>query len=123
MNTLLLTLTLLISFNSYADYQDGLDAYEKGDYKTAFNEWQPLAEQGDSEAQYKLGYLYDFGEGVLKDDKEAVKWYTKAAEQGLSKSQYNLSLMYYEGEGIEQDQIEAVKWLTKAAEQGDADAQ
>ena len=37
-------------------------------------------------AQVNLGVMYDNGEGVLQDDKEAVKWYRKAAEQGTVSS-------------------------------------
>ncbi len=40
------------------------------------------AEQGDAEAQYRLGSFYREGFGVQQDDAEAMKWYRKAAEQG-----------------------------------------
>jgi TPR repeat protein len=33
-------------------------------------------------AQCNLGFCYAYGEGVPKNEKEAVKWWTKAAEQG-----------------------------------------
>jgi TPR repeat protein len=67
--------------------------------------------------------MYAKGEGVPKDDAEAVKWYRKAAEQGLAEAQYNLGVMYDEGEGVPKDDAEAVKWYRKAAEQGLAEAQ
>ncbi len=41
-----------------------------------------LAEQGDADAQFKLGYLYAKGLGVPVDAKEAERWFGKAAEQG-----------------------------------------
>ena len=72
---------------------------------------------GDADAQFNLALMYDNGQGVPKDYKEAVKWYTKSAEQEDAESQYNLGLMYYNGEGVPQDYKEAVKWYTKAAEQ------
>lgn len=40
--------------------------------------------QGDEEAQYALGQMYYFGNGVDKNYTEAKKWYKKAAEQGYS---------------------------------------
>jgi TPR repeat protein len=43
---------------------------------------------------------YDNGTGVLQDDKEAVKWYTKAAEQGDADAQFNLAVMYVNGRCI-----------------------
>ncbi len=44
---------------AWADFQAGMDAYNLGDYTTAMQEWRPLAEQGDADAQYNLGLLYD----------------------------------------------------------------
>jgi len=81
------------------------------------------AEQGDSDAQYNLGYMYYNGEGVVQDYKEAVKWYRKAAEQGDSDAQLGLGNKYYNGQGVRKDYKEAVKWYRKAAEQGDSSAQ
>ena len=54
--------------------------------------------------------MYDKGEGVPQDYKEAVKWYTKAAEQGDVDAQYNLGLMYYNGEGVPKDLVQAYAW-------------
>ena len=98
-------------------------AYQRGDYATAIRELRPLAEQGDAEAQYNLGVIYDRGQGVTQDYAEAVKWYRKAAEQGDARAQGNLGVMYSTGRGVPQDYAEAAKWFRKAAEQGWADAQ
>jgi TPR repeat protein len=41
--------------------------------------WYHLAaEQGYPNAQHNIGYMYDTGEGVEQDYKEALKWYTLA---------------------------------------------
>ena len=82
-----------------------------------------MAEKGGADAQYDLGAIYMYGEGVEQDAKEAVKWYRKAAEQGLADAQYDLGMCYMEGKGTEKNPPEAMKWLCKAAEQGIADAQ
>ena len=68
-----------------------------------FDELKPLAEQGIAEAQYNLGLMYSNGQGVPRDDEEAVKWYRLAAEQGFAESQTNLGLMYGTGRGVEQE--------------------
>ena len=60
---------------------------------------------------------------MAKDEKEAVKWYTKAADQGLARGQCNLGVCYDNGTGVAKDEKEAVKWYTKAAEQGYTRAQ
>ena len=48
----------------------------------ALQEIRSLAEQGDADAQFLLGFMYAYGKGVAQDFAKAVKWYRKAAEQG-----------------------------------------
>jgi hypothetical protein len=105
------------------DFQKGFTAFEKGDYATALREFEPLAEQGDADAQYRLGWMYEKGEGVPQNDKTALKWYTLSAKQGNVLAQYNLGVMYRDGQGVLQDDKTAVKWFRLAADQGDAPAQ
>ena len=88
-----------------------------------YEKYRKAAEQGDAGAQYNLGSCYAMGEGVVKDEAEAVKWLRKAAEQGHSDAQDNLGFRYAYGQGVVKDWAEAVKWWRKAAEQGDALAQ
>ena len=45
------------------------------------------AEQGDADAQFTLGFRYEYGLGVPQDDAEAVRWYRLAAEQGNASAQ------------------------------------
>jgi TPR repeat protein len=62
-----LSVILLLLFSTTcwsADFQKGRDAYKRGDYATALKEWTPLAEQGDAEAQFNLGSMYEKGRGV-----------------------------------------------------------
>ena len=70
-----------------------------------------------------LGWFFQGGIGVAKDEKEAVKWYTKAAEQGEATGQRLLGWCYANGTGVAKDEKEAVKWYAKAAEQGEATGQ
>jgi hypothetical protein len=64
-NIAIVSLTLLISNYALANFQDGLNAYDKQDYDAAFEEWQPLAKQGNADAQNNLGTMYANGKGVL----------------------------------------------------------
>ena len=68
---------------AWAGFDEGVAAYERGDYETALREFRPLAEQGEAKAQAILGVVYSKGGGVPQDDAEAVKWYRLGAEQGL----------------------------------------
>jgi len=59
---LLVTLAVLLGSAGEvwsADYQKGWDTYVKEDYATALREWKPLAEQGNADAQFNLGVMYD----------------------------------------------------------------
>ena len=98
--------------------EDGSAAYERGDYSTALQLWQPLADQGNAVAQSNLGNMYSNGQGVPQDYAEAVKWYRRAAEQGNARGQYGAGVMYYFGQGVPQDYAQAAKWFRKAADQG-----
>ena len=84
------------------DFQDGLDAASRGDYKTAFNKWEPLAKRGSALAQFNLGLMYDKGEGVKRNYKKASKWYKLAAKQNIASAQYNLGILYSKGKGVRQ---------------------
>jgi TPR repeat protein len=100
----------------------GYQSYLKGDYQAAFEEWLPLAELGDAEAQFNLGVMYDEGAGIKQDLATAASWYRKAAEQGFVDAQTNLGMMYYEGQGIPRDLAAATEWFRRAASQGDHEA-
>ncbi len=104
-------------------FEDAVSAYDRGDYATARREFRVLAEKGLAEAQFNLGLIYEYGQGVQQDYAEAVKWFRRAAEQGDANAQYNLGAMYGNGNCVPQDYAEAVKWYRSAAEQGDSDAQ
>jgi TPR repeat protein len=74
-----------------------------------------LAEKGDAEAQNKLGFVYDTGQGVGQDYAEAVKWYRKAADHGSALAQFNLAICYGSGQGLPLDFVQASKWFNLAA--------
>lgn len=82
-----------------------------------------LAEQGDKRAAFLLGSRYALGRDEVKDDSEAVRWFTLAAQGGLAEAQYNLGIMYASGRGVPLDPAAAARWYRSAAEQGLAEAQ
>ena len=123
--TISLTIAVLLGSTGVswsADFQKGTAAYKRGDYATALREWEPLAKDGNSSAQFNLGQMYKKGLGVSQNYETAVKWYTLAAEQGHADAQNNLGLMYKNGLGVPQDKVYAYMWWTIAASSGDKDA-
>jgi TPR repeat protein len=89
----------------------------------AFELAQKNAINGKASDWEALGWFFQGGIGVAKDEKEAVKWYRKAAEQGEATGQRLLGWCYANGTGVAKDEKEAVKWYRKAAEQGEATGQ
>ena len=98
--------------------EDGLNFYKSKNFSKAFLLLEPLAINGEAEAQVHLGYMYDLGDGVEMDNLLAVYWYKRAAEQGHIDAQYYLGTMYDLGEGVSEDNDKAVYWYRLAANQG-----
>ncbi len=79
-SVVVLVLALALSAHVLAaDYQAGVDAADRGDYAAALKEWRPLAEQGHAGAQNNLGFMYDHGQGVARDQVKGLMWYNLAA--------------------------------------------
>ena len=93
------------------------------DYAGAVLWCRKAAAQGNPGAEFELGYLYQSGRGVARDDAKALGWYLEAAEQGYSTAQINLAMIYDSGRGAPKDRDKAITWSRKAADQGDADGE
>ena len=109
--------------SAQSQYDLGAAAYQRQDYTTAYRLWRPLADQGNADAQFHLGVMYNDGQGVPQDYAEALRWYRLAAAQGYAGAQYNLGSMYNTGRGVPQDYAEVLRWYRLAAAQGHAGAQ
>jgi len=109
----------------YEDSINVLKQMENPQEETELERIRKAAEQGDAEAQYKLGVCYKKGSGVSFSLSEAAEWFRKAAEQGLAEAQYELGVYYinYYVDGVAKYSEEAIQWFRKAAEQGHVVAQ
>jgi uncharacterized protein len=105
--------------SALADVKAGVDAWQGGNYPAAVAQWRPLADRGDSDAQFNLGQAYKLGRGVPADLRAAQGWFEKAAQQGHSQAQANLGLILFQN-GSRQA---AMPWIRKAADAGDPRAQ
>ncbi|RYG98277.1 MAG: sel1 repeat family protein [Alphaproteobacteria bacterium] len=111
-----------------ATYAADISGFRVGDYKVPgstqeVDRLRKAAEQGNAEAQNKLGFMYFRGDGVPQDYAQSMNWFRKAAEQGDADAQHNLGGMYASGNGVPQDYAQATNWYRKAAEQGDTNGQ
>lgn len=81
------------------------------------------AAKGDPDAQLALGMRYQEGDGVIKNEAEAAKWFGEAAKLGLAEAQYRYGLALLGGRGVVQDYKAAFEWISKPAQRGYAPAQ
>jgi uncharacterized protein len=103
--------------------EEGIAAKNTGDFKSAWSILQPLAVQGQAQAQVAIGEMYQGGQGIAQNPVEAVKWFRLAADQGNAVGQNNMGHHYFMGLGVFKDPDEAQKWFQLAATQGNLGAQ
>jgi hypothetical protein len=115
---LIFGLCLWLPRAALADFQAGVAAYDRGDYREAMAQWLPLAQKEDLAAQRNVAQLYRLGLGTAKNPVQAAYWYKRAAEHGLAAAQVNLAVLYLRGEGVQKDPREAARWLERAARAG-----
>lgn len=102
-----------------ASFEAGKQAYDRGDYAGALEQWGPLGNRGHAEAQHWIGHMYAMGEGVHRNDAESTRWFRRAAEQGHDAAQGALGDAYMFGWGVREDLVLAYKWKLLAVMQGD----
>lgn len=91
------------------------DAHAKGNFATALSSLTLLSEQGMSEAQNLLGYMFENGQGVEKDLNKAVTFYRSAAIQNNRDAQYHLGrICLY----VLYQYADAYTWLAAAEKNG-----
>ncbi len=83
---------------------------------------QAAANAGDVEALYRLGLLYQSGQGVSADYGKAQQFLERAAKSGHAYAQYALALLYRQSGSAPQIQ-QSIQWQQKAAQQGHVEAQ
>ncbi len=102
--------------------EKAVEAYDFKEYQDAAQWLRPWAEKGQVEAQYRLGTLYENGQGIAKNLEEAKKWFRNAAAQGHVRARRRLEAL--EGKPArDSSETVAIKWYLDLAEQGDPEAQ
>lgn len=115
---------LSVAVPARAEFEAGREAFEKGDYAKALNEFLPSVMEGNTDAQFYLALMYEKGAGVPQDPAKAFKWYNLAAEQGSPEAMFKLGVYHYDGSGgAAKDAEKALAWFGDAAGLGIAGAQ
>lgn len=112
-------LFFLLTTGSYcfANFSEGLAAYDLGNYQEAHRLWSQSATKGDLQSQFNLAVIYEQGLGVEKNLQKAFFWYLKAAIQGDIDAQAMVAAMFEFGNGTEKNLYEARKWYSRIARQ------
>jgi serine/threonine protein kinase len=105
------------SFRAQEYYNAAMLKRREGKPEDAIDLFSKSAALGDANAMEELAESYSNGEGVAKNDTEAVEWFTLAAKAGNSSAMLTLGGLYLLGnDGVEQNDEDAAKWFQKAAE-------
>lgn len=87
------------------------------------DELKILAENGQKDLQYAVGYYYENGINTEVDFKQAAEWYEKAAYKNHVEALMHLGMFYAQGKGVEKNGKKALEYIQKAAKTGDKNAQ
>lgn len=98
-----------------ADFDAGKKAFEEKDFANAFGCFMRSAENGNAEAQFRIGNMLYYGIGTRQDLKKALMWFRKGAENGNADAQNELGLMYATGRNTQRSPAKAFEWTEKAA--------
>lgn len=118
-HTLLFIATVCLINAAFAGLNDGYVAVAERNFKKAFAEFEPLAKQGNADAQFALGSLYFNGFGIPQNLEKAKDWYALSAEQGHATAQLHLGTVLHN----QKKNDEALYWYTESANNGNARAQ
>jgi TPR repeat protein len=97
-------------------------AYYQGDFKTAAEVFQAMAERGNTRAQFFLAQIYLNGNGMPRDYAQALKWASAAADKKNPDAQFTLGEIYASGMGVQRDYVQAHMWYSLSASTGDEQA-
>ena len=111
---LALLATLLVPSAAAAGFDDGVDAWLRGDFARAAAEWGPLAESGHAQAANNLARMAELGQDGPVDEAAAARWFRVAAERGHPQAQASLGEYYAERRGGLDDPEAACLWLLLA---------
>ncbi len=89
-----------------------------GELEDRFNHQFALAKEGNAQAMYEVGQMYELGMGTATSHAEALGWYRAAADQGHGAASYQMGYAYYWGKGVERDRRQAFNWFERAANAG-----
>lgn len=95
----------------------------KSKYQAIINQLYNQAILGESNAQFEIGQLYQYGIAVVKSPEQAITYYQLAAAQQDIRAEYNLAVLYLEGQTNPVNYKQGLNWMIDAAFKGNVFAQ
>jgi TPR repeat protein len=108
----------LISAQASRDYEAAIHADARGDKVAASNFYKAAAEGGSPSAQMIMGWKYETGDGVPRNDGTALSWYLRAAERGHPTATNNIGGLINTGRGMPRNSARALSWFLRGAQLG-----
>jgi TPR repeat protein len=102
-------------------WEDGMAAYNRGDYVLAIRLFRPMAEQGNPKAQNVMGVMYRKGEGVPRNLRRAFMWFSFAAKRGDAAAKAELHEVSKSMMPAEMSQAEAMMQTCEASNYRDCE--
>ena len=94
-------------------WEDGMAAYNRGDYVPAIRLFRPLAEKGNPKAQSVLGAMYRKGQGVARNSAQAFMWFSLAARRGDARAKTELQEI---SQAMTPPELSQARHMTQACE-------
>jgi len=109
-------LVMSVAAASAGPWEDGMVAYNRGDYVPAMRLFRPLAEAGNPKAQSQMGTMYRKGEGVRKSAARAFMWFSAAARRGDGKAKAEMTVV---SKSMTPDELSQAREMAAACEASD----
>lgn len=120
----LLALALAAALGAaHAGLAEGELALKRRDFRAALAELAPLADAGNSKAQFYVAQIYLRGLGVARDESKAATYLQRAAAQSNAGAQSTLGILYLQGRGVGKDEATGADLIRRAADAGLPEAQ
>ena len=74
-------------------YTWGKENFQSQNYQQSFKNLEPVALEGNRDAQYAVGYMYFYGLGTIEDRTAALYWVERAATQDQTQAQTALKII------------------------------
>ena len=114
---LIVAVQMLGSVGAFAGpWEDGMAAYNRGDYVPAIQLFRPLAAKGNAKAQHLIGVMYHKGEGVARSSVRAFAWFSLAAARGDSDAKAKLAEV---SKAMTSDELSQGREMARACEASD----